>query len=86
MDAIFFPKSIAFVGASNNMSKWGFLILHNLIMGGYEGPIYPVNPKEKTILGLAVYPSLSAIPGPVDQAIFTIPAEQIPAAIAEAGL
>ena len=51
MDAIFFPKSIAFVGASNNFNKWGFLILHNLIMGGYQGPIYPVNPKEKSILG-----------------------------------
>ena len=85
MDAIFFPKSIAFVGASANMSKWGFLILHNLIMGGFEGPIYPVNPKEKKILGLDTYPSVTAIPHPVDQVIFTIPAEHIPAAIAECG-
>ncbi|OGP59316.1 MAG: hypothetical protein A2V67_15780 [Deltaproteobacteria bacterium RBG_13_61_14] len=85
LDAIFFPKAIAFVGASNNMNKWGFLILHNLIMGGYEGPVYPVNPKEKNILGLPAYPSVAAIPHPVDQAIFTIPAEQIPPAIAEAG-
>ncbi len=85
MDAIFFPKSIAFVGASNNLSKWGFLILHNLIMGGFEGPIYPVNPKEKKILGLEAFPSVTAVPHPVDQVIFTIPAGQIPAAIAECG-
>jgi len=85
LTAVFFPKSIAFVGASNSFSKWGFLILHNLLMGGYEGPIYPVNPKEKSVLGLDAYPSVSAIPQAVDQAIFTIPAEKIPAAIAECG-
>ncbi len=84
MRSIFYPKSIAFVGASNSPNKWGFIILHNLIMGGFEGPIYPVNPSQSKIIGLKAYKKITDIPDAVDLAIFTIPAKTMPDAISEA--
>ncbi len=81
MDAVFNPRSIAFVGASNNLGKWGFIILHNLLMGGFEGRIHPVNSHEEKVLGLKAFHSVTDIPGEVDLAIFTIPASAMPSAI-----
>lgn len=83
MEKIFSPESIAFVGASNNTGKWGGIILHNLIDGGYQGKLYPVNPREDEIMKHKAYPSVSGIPGRVDLAIFTIPAAAMPGAISD---
>jgi len=83
MKRVFEPESVAFVGASNNLGKWGGLILRNLVRGGYEGAIYPVNPKEAEIQGMKAYRSVSDVPGPVDLAMFTIPAAAMPAAISD---
>lgn len=77
LDTIFKPKSIAFIGASNNYMKWGFIVLANLIQGGYKGRIFPVNPKEKKILNLDVYSDVLSIPEPVDVVIITTPAETV---------
>ncbi len=77
LDYAFNPRSIAFVGATEAMRKWGFLILNNLVTGGYEGDIYPVNPGRETILGLKAYPGVRDIPGDVDLAVFTIPARLV---------
>jgi acyl-CoA synthetase (NDP forming) len=74
---IFAPKSIAFVGASGNVSKWGYRLLANTVAGGYTGEIYLVNSNNKDIAGRKVYKSLSDIPGPVDLAAVTIPASQV---------
>ncbi len=73
-DKLFNPKSIAFIGASNNPMKWGFRLLHHLIMGGYQGMIYPVNPREKEILGYPAFPRVKDLPGEIDLAIFTVDA------------
>ncbi|UCD84065.1 MAG: CoA-binding protein [Deltaproteobacteria bacterium] len=73
-DRLFNPKSIAFIGASNNPMKWGFRLLHHLIMGGYQGKIYPVNPREKEILGYPVFARVKDLPGEIDLAIFTVDA------------
>jgi len=75
MESFFSPRSVAFVGASNNKQKWGGIVFRNLRAGGYEGDIYPVNPKEEEVQGHKAYPSVSSIPGHVDLAIFTIPAK-----------
>jgi len=83
MENIFTPKSIAFVGASKNIGKWGGIVFTNLVRGGYEGSIYPVNPKAETILDHKTYKSVSDIPGDVDLAIFTIPAAAMPDAISD---
>jgi acyl-CoA synthetase (NDP forming) len=74
MESFFSPRSVAFVGASNNKQKWGGIVFRNLRVGGYAGRIYPVNPKEDEVQGHKAYPTVSAIPGDVDLAIFTIPA------------
>ncbi len=77
MEKFFSPRSVAFVGASNNKQKWGGIVFRNLRRGGYEGGIYPVNPGEETVQGHKAYPTVSSIPGEVDLAIFTIPAKRI---------
>lgn len=77
LDYAFNPRSIAFIGATESMRKWGFLILNNLLTGGYEGEIYPVNPGRETILGLKAYPRVLDIPGQIDLAIFTIPSRLV---------
>ncbi|MGD1969200.1 MAG: acetate--CoA ligase family protein, partial [Desulfobacterales bacterium] len=72
--AIFYPKSIAFVGASAQMGKWGHMLMANTISGGYKGQVFLVNPKTGTIAGRKTYPTVCDIPDPVDLAVVTIPA------------
>ena len=75
--ALFYPKSIAFVGASAQLGKWGNMLMANTISGEYAGDIYLVNPKGGTIAGRPVYRSISEIPDPVDLAVVTIPAARV---------
>ena len=72
--AIFYPKSIAFVGASAQMGKWGHMLMANTISGGYQGNVFLVNPGTDTIAGRKTYPSVCDIAEPVDLAVVTIPA------------
>lgn len=83
LDFAFNPRSIAFIGATESMRKWGFLILNNLLTGGYRGEIYPVNPRRETVLGLKAYPRVRDIPGEVDLAVFTVPSRQVMEALAD---
>jgi succinyl-CoA synthetase alpha subunit len=78
---LFYPRSVAFVGASGRMRKWGHTLLTNTISGGFPGEIYLVNPKGGTIAGRPVYKTLADIPGRVDLAVVTIPADQVAALI-----
>jgi acetyltransferase len=78
MQTLFSPQSVAFIGASNQRNKWGYRILNNLLVGGYLGRIFPVNPNEKTVCGLEAYPHLAAIPEPVDFAVICVPATYVP--------
>jgi acetate---CoA ligase (ADP-forming) len=77
LDGFFYPKSVAIIGASNNTAKIGYQIIHNVVAGGFQGAIYPVNPKEEQIHGQKAYKSLKDIPGPVDLAIITVPAPYV---------
>ena len=77
LSALFFPDSVAFVGASATIGKWGNLLPCNAISGKYEGNIYMVNAKGGTILGRPVYKQLSDIEGNVDLAVVTIPAARV---------
>ncbi len=81
LDYMFKPASLAFLGATEFSLKWGFLVFNNLLAGGYQGEIYPVNPGRDVIMGIPTYHSVRDIPGPVDLAVFTIPAESIPDAM-----
>ena len=75
--ALFYPKSVAIVGASAQIGKWGHTLMANTISGGYQGPIYPVNPKGGSIAGREVFRSVAEIPEKVGLAAVTIPAERV---------
>lgn len=81
LDYLFHPRSIAFVGATETIGKWGFIIFNNIISGGYEGRLFPVNPGRKSIQGINAYPSVRDIPDEVDLAVFTVPANQVIGAV-----
>lgn len=74
---LFYPRSIAFIGASAQMGKWGHMLLTNTISGGYKGEIYLVNPKGGTIAGRRVYTSILDIEGDIDLGVVTVPASQV---------
>jgi acetyl coenzyme A synthetase (ADP forming)-like protein len=79
------PKAVAVIGASAEAGKIGNSVMKNLINGGYEGEIYPINPKADEILGRKAYKSVADVPGDVDVAIFTIPAPFVAGALEEVG-
>ncbi len=79
-------ESVAIVGASTNETKRGYQAIRILLDEKYAGKIYPVNPKEKNILGLKCYGKVSDIDGAVDMALITTPAKTIPAILDDCGL
>ncbi|MDJ0875574.1 MAG: acetate--CoA ligase family protein [Desulfobacterales bacterium] len=85
LDRIFNAESVAIVGASRDETKRGHQAVKILLEEKFTGPVYPVHPHEKHILGLACHPRVSAIPGPVDLALITTPAATIPAILEDCG-
>ncbi|MFA4876818.1 MAG: acetate--CoA ligase family protein [Methanoregula sp.] len=79
----FNPRSIAVIGASQDSSKMGYAVMHNLLH--FPGQLYPVNNKRSEIQGLKAYPNITAIPAPVDLAVITVPAMHVPRVIEECG-
>ncbi|GAA0401688.1 acetate--CoA ligase family protein [Acrocarpospora corrugata] len=86
MNRIFKPRAVAVIGASAENGKIGNSVMRNLINGGYQGRIYPINPKATEILGLPAYPNMAAVPGEVDVAVFAIPAQFVAGALEDAGV
>lgn len=80
---MFYPKSIVFIGASSEISKWGQLMFSNVVAGNYAGKIYLVNPKGGEIAGRKVFRSVTEISDPIDLAVITIPAGRVLAVIDE---
>ncbi|MEX0567854.1 MAG: acetate--CoA ligase family protein [Candidatus Njordarchaeota archaeon] len=74
LDKVFNPKSVAVIGASRHPGKIGYQVLKNIIDGGYDGKIYPINPKADEILGIKCYPSVKDIKEEVDLAVIAVPA------------
>ena len=85
LDRILNAESVAIVGASKSDTKRGYQAIRSLLDEKYEGKIYPVNPKEKRILGLACYAAISDIPDNVDLALITTPASTIANVLADCG-
>lgn len=79
------PKSIAVIGASKNPSKIGHAILKNMLISGYVGKLYAVNPSSDSILGIKCYDSVLEIKRKIDCAIIAIPAKAVPQALEECG-
>ncbi len=85
MNRIFNPKSVAVVGASEGEGKIGNSVMKNIINGGYEGELYPINPKADEILGKKAYKSVKDVPGDIDVAVFAVPAKFCVSAMKEVG-
>lgn len=83
LDPIFKPRSIAFIGASNHPLKWGQWMVYRPLNTGFRGALYPVNLKEKEILGLPAYPRIADIPDDIDLAVITVPAASVPGVMRE---
>jgi len=77
MHALFYPRSVAFIGASAQMGKWGHMLICNTLGGGYQGDVVAVNPRGGIIAGKTAYPSIDEIPGNVDLAVVTVPAARV---------
>jgi len=85
MNRIMQPDAVAVIGASPEDGKIGNSVMKNLINGGYQGQIYPIHPKAPEVLGKRAYKSVKEIPGPVDVAVFAIPAALVAGALKECG-
>ncbi|MGA5535023.1 acetate--CoA ligase family protein [Mycolicibacterium nivoides] len=81
LQRLFDPRSIAIIGASTSATKRGYQAIRALQQSGYDGPIYPVNPKATEILGLAVTPSIDKLPDNIDVALIALPGTAVPDAI-----
>ncbi|MFH1382114.1 MAG: CoA-binding protein [Chloroflexota bacterium] len=81
--SIFGAKSVAIIGASNDMRKWGGRMVQRLLLAKYAGDIYPVNLKEEKVQGLRAYRSVLDLPDTVELAAIAIPAELVPQALRE---
>jgi acetyl coenzyme A synthetase (ADP forming)-like protein len=85
MQRILMPDAIAVIGASPEQGKIGYAVMENIINGGYQGQLFPINPRAEEIMGRACYRSVKDIPGPVDIAIFCIPARLVAQVLEECG-
>jgi acetate---CoA ligase (ADP-forming) len=72
-DAIFSPSSVAVIGASSKPGKVGHDIFKNILQGGFQGVLYPVNPRADSVACVKCYSSIAEIPGPVDLAMIILP-------------
>ena len=81
----FEPKSVAVIGASRRQGSVGSVVLDNVVKGGFEGPVWRVNPKYAELDGEPCYASVKAIPTIPDLAIIMTPAGTVPGIIGELG-
>jgi acyl-CoA synthetase (NDP forming)/RimJ/RimL family protein N-acetyltransferase len=77
IEAFFAARSIAVIGASRRTDTIGSLLVRNLVLGGYSGTVYAVNPSATSVSGLQAYPTVGDIPGDVDVAIVAVPADAV---------
>ncbi len=85
LDKIFKPQRIAVIGASNNPQSVGYTVLKNLIGAGFQGVVYPVNPKREAVQGIQAYPNVASLPKTPDLAVICTPARTVPGIVQECG-
>ncbi len=78
LGALFAPKSVAVIGASNRKGSVGRAVFTNILLNEYTGTVYPVNPKDRSISGVRSYPSVQDLPESVDMAVVVVPAAVVP--------
>jgi acetate---CoA ligase (ADP-forming) len=85
LDSLFYPKSIAVIGASRQPGSVGHSLLANLLMNRFQGVIFPVNPKAASVLGIKCYPRVLEISDDIDLAVVVVPGPAVPGVIEECG-
>src|SRR5262245_60336730 len=74
LEAIFLPRNVAVVGATDKKGSVGRTILWNLVSSPFGGAVFPVNPKRSSVLGIKAYETLTAVPDEIDLAVVVTPA------------
>ncbi len=74
---LFFPRSVAVIGASTDPDSIGGRLFHNILFEGFTGPLYPVNPKAKVIGSVRAYPTIADVPDDVDLAYIVVPQKHV---------
>ncbi|MDX9951274.1 MAG: bifunctional acetate--CoA ligase family protein/GNAT family N-acetyltransferase [Methylophilaceae bacterium] len=82
---LFAPKSVAVFGASDRQDSVGQIVFQNMLQGGFQGGLYPINPKHKKIQGVKAYASLAQIEETVELAVIATPAATVPDIIEQCG-
>lgn len=85
LDSFFKPKSIAVIGASKKPDKIGYAVLKNIIDSGFAGEIYPLNPKEESILEKKAFAKITDINPPPELALICVPAVATEEVVKECG-
>ena len=80
-----YPNAVAIIGASKDPTKRGFRAIETLLAEKFPGMIFPINPKEKAILGLTAYPDVASVPNRIDLALVCTPARTLPSVIKACG-
>jgi len=83
LERFFRPRSVAVIGASRTPGKVGYEIMHNLVAGGYQGRLIPVNPKAERIEGQPCVADLTQLDQPPDLALIVLPAPHVPGAMSQ---
>jgi acetyltransferase len=83
LNPIFSPKVVAVIGATENVGSVGRTLFENLCRGGFDGVVYPVNPKRASVLCVKAWPNIAAVPEKVGLAVICTPAKTVPGIIQE---
>src|SRR5271165_2673396 len=83
LDAIFAPRTVAVVGATEKHGSVGRSVLWNLISNPFGATVYPINSNRPNVLGIKAYKNISSVPDPIDLAVVATPAASVPAVISE---
>jgi len=85
LDALFRPRSIALIGASNRAGSVGQVLARNLLESGFAGPVMPVNPHDGAVRSALAYPDIFHLPQDPDLAVIATPADTVPGLVAQLG-
>ncbi len=86
IQALLSPTSVAVIGASTRPDTVGRAVFANILLGEFQGVVYPVNPKAYSIMGVRAYASVLDIPDPIDLAVIVVPARVVPKVLEECGV
>jgi acetyltransferase len=85
LERLFAPRGVCVIGASRNPRKLGYSVARNLIVSGYPGQLYYVNPGGGELFDSPMYPDIGSVPDPLDLAVIMIPAPSVPQVLEQCG-